>query len=235
MTAHSDPIRLAVGGAQIRLQNVRLRADITLDEVHFDGSDIRLDAPGVGEQSNEIVTLSTSETKFHVMISEPNINALLDANIPADAPVRGLRVALLSGKVRVTGHVVKSVLHLPFTLEAIPEIVNGTRVALDCQTAKLGFALPAVVVELLEQHINNNPKLPLDLSRLPVPVRLDEIRCEPGRLYVTGRTKLLWPQPVVPPAVAPFSARETPTYLLPQSATSTLPAGDEPVPALPSA
>jgi hypothetical protein len=131
--------------------------------------------------------------------------------------------------------VVKSVLHLPFSLEAIPLIVNGTRVKLDCQAAKLGFALPAAVVELLEQHINNNPKLPLDMSRLPLPLRLDEIRCEPGRLHVTGRAKLQWPQPVVPPAVAPFSARETPAYLLPESATPALSVGDEPIPALPSA
>jgi hypothetical protein len=234
MPAKSTPTQIEVGGVQIRLQNVRLRADVTLDEVSLESGDIQITE---SEEAGGAVAARAAETKFHIMISEPHINEFLAVNLPADGALRNVRLALLSGKVRLTGQVIKSILHLPVTLEAIPLIENGVRVKLDCQAAKIGIALPAAVVELVEVYINDNPKLPLNLSRLPVPVRLDEIRCEPGRLHVTGRARLQWPPAFVSPAVAPFSAHETPAYLLPDSVPAeTLPAGDTaPVsPALPA-
>jgi hypothetical protein len=221
MTSTRESTPFAVGSAQIHLRDVRLRADVTVDEIHLDAGDVNLTGTGgVGDS----FTLRTGETKFHVVISEPHINTLIEVSIPADAPVRNLRIALFSGKIRITGNVVKSVLHLPFTLDAIPVIENGVRVRLDCQSAKLGSAMgvgiPTLVVELIEQYINNNPALPLDLTRLPLPVRLDEIRCEPGRLSVMGRAKLQWPPAALPPAIAPFSTRPTSGYLLPNRSLS---------------
>jgi hypothetical protein len=210
MSEKPDAMRFDVGTMQIRLQNVRLRTDVMLDDVSLESGNIRV---AESETPGETIEVRANETKFRIMISEPHINEFLAANIPADAPLRNVRLALLSGKVRVTGQVIKSVLHLPVTLDATPVIENGVRIKLDCQAAKLGISLPAMVVELFELWINDNPKLPLNLAKLPIPVRLDEIRCEPGRLHVTGRAKLQWPPVFAQSSVSPFSTLEMPSTL----------------------
>jgi hypothetical protein len=233
-TTHSTSTQIEVGGVQLHLQNVRLRADVMLDEVSLESGDIHITEAEGGDG----VTARAAETKFHIMLTEPHINEFLAVNLPTDGALRNVRLALLSGKVRISGQVVKSIMHLPVTLDAVPLIENGVRVKLDCQaTTAAGITLPAALVDLVELFINDNPKLPLDLAKLPIPVRLDEIRCEPGRLHVTGRAKLQWPPVFASPAVAPFSPRETPAYLRADNGSAeALPAGDDAhaTPALPA-
>src|SRR5438270_14084499 len=87
---------ILVGGAQIHLQNVRLSDDILLDELHLEGGDIRVDLPATPEEQGRI---ATGEALFRAIISEPNLNRILDVNVPSGAPVRNLRIALFSGKI----------------------------------------------------------------------------------------------------------------------------------------
>ena len=207
---------IRVGGAQIRLQQIRLREDITLDEVQLDTKEVRFEtfAAGATIQNGASVgagyLITVAETDFSAMMAEPNLNRMLTTNLPADVPIRNIQLALLSGKVRITGQFVKSVLSLPFTVEAVPMLDNGVRIWFDFQSAKLGFKIPGAVLDVLEQFVG--PSLSLDLSKLPFPVRLDEIRCEPGRLKVKGKARISWPpiQSDLPPA--PFTL---PTASLP--------------------
>ena len=213
-TARKQEFHIRMGGAQIHLQQVQLRDDILIDEIHLDGKDLQFDAEpsanaAAGEKrQNTQSAVRVEETNFTAMMSEPNLNRLLTANLPENTPARHLRLILLSGKARITGHFVKSVLSLPFTVEAVPVVDNGTRIHLDFTTAKMGVSLPGPVLDVIEQALSRS--LSLDLSRLPFPVRVNEIRCEPGRLTVKGSAKIAWPPVSFAPPPAPFSALERP-------------------------
>src|SRR5579883_1564778 len=167
--------KVDVGTAQIQLRGVRLREDTLLDEVDLDGGDIHLEAPPAPGEAGRI---STGETRVRIMISEPNLNVMLTSNTPPDVPVRDLRATILSGRIRFSAQFVK-IIRLPIELEAVPRIENGIRVFLDWQGLDLfGLPVPRGIVENLAQQMNKK----LDLSQLPIPIWLDEIRCEPGRL-----------------------------------------------------
>ena len=207
----SKEIEVKIGGAQIHLKQVQLRDDILIDEIHLDGKNVEFEArkTDASAASDSVQNnIRVEDTGFTAMMIEPNINHLLMANLPADAPVRNVRLFLLSGKARITGHFVKSVLSLPFTVEAVPMVDNGVRVYLDFQEARIGFKLPGPVLDVIEQVMNRS--LSLDLSRLSVPVRLDEIKCEPGRLTIKGQARIAWPPVSVAPPPAPFSALDRP-------------------------
>lgn len=193
--------KVQIGKAVIKLQNVQLRGDALLDEVQLEGGDITF-TPSDGAMEAKV---SAGETRFQVTVSEPNINRLLSANLPPDAPVRELKFASLSGKARLSGRYVKFGIGLPFTLEAVPRIENGQRVWLDCQSMNVVVgSLPEPVLKVIEQVVNNN--LNLDLAQSPVPVYLAEIRCEPGRVTVLGRARISWPLATTPSPLRPFSA-----------------------------
>lgn len=213
-----------VGGAQIHLQHVQLRDDILIDEIHLSGKEARYEmfeavgSEGINSEnlnsenikskykSQAPYSLSVPEMEFTAMISEPNIQRLVSANMPADSAVRNVRLLLLSGKARVTGQFVKSVISLPFVVEAVPIIDNGVRIKLDFQEARLGIKVPGLVLDVIEQVVANS--LSLDLSKLSFPVRLNEIKCEPGRLTVTGKTRIKWPPVIIAPPLAPFAAMD---------------------------
>jgi hypothetical protein len=204
----SKEVDVRIGGAQIHLKQVQLRDDILIDEIHLDGKELEYQTRKTEASDSVQNKISVADTGFTAMMIEPNINRLLMANMPADAPVRNVRLFLLSGKARITGHFVKSVISLPFTVEAVPIVDNGVRVHLDFQEARIGFKLPGSVLDVIEQVINRS--LSLDLSRLSVPVRLDEIKCEPGRLTIKGQARIAWPPVSVAPPPAPFSALDRP-------------------------
>ena len=189
---NQDPVKIQhivhIGGAQIHLQNVRLREDVLLDEVHLEGEDMHLESP---TRPGESGTITTGETRVRIVVSEPNLNRILADNIPEDAPVRSLRISVLSGRLKITGNFIKSVMSLPFTVEATPKIENGIYVTYEFHSAKMGVGLPAAVVDVIQNIINE--RLMLDMSKSPIPIWLDEIRCEPGRISVLGKIRIQWP------------------------------------------
>jgi hypothetical protein len=218
----TSPPSLRIGAAHIQLQNVQLREDVTLDEVHLDGETVVLEPPAADAPAR----LSTGETRVRAVLSEQNVNRMLAAN-PPDIPFRNLRASLLSGKVRFTGQA--KLLGIPVALEGVPKVENGVRVFLDWQGVKFGLALPSSVVEVVEQYVNKT----LDLTKSPVPVWIDEIRCEPGRLTVLGRARITWPPAPLSAPVPPFSARESAAAVPALPEESPLPPDREDVPALP--
>ncbi len=185
-----------VGGARIALENVQLRDDVLIDELHLEGSDVRIEPPAGDREAG----ITTGETRVRAMMSEANLNRLVTANLPPDTPVRGLHIALLSGRARISGKALVSIVPFPFSIEATPRVENGVRVTLDCRTATLGVDMPRAVVDILESRINE--ALGLDVSSLDIPLWIEEIRCEPGRLTAIGRARIAWPPPVavLPPA-----------------------------------
>ncbi len=180
--------KIEIGQLQLVAQNVRLPRSLTLDEVRIEAPSVIALAP----QGDQKAKVSAGEQKLKVILSEPNLNALLTANLPADAPVKNLKAEVMSGKIKVSGHYKIA----PFTVDAVPKIENGVRVRLDLSSGKSGmFGLPSAITEYIEGEVNQ--KMKIDLSLLPFPTTLDAITCEPGRMVITGRTKLAYPLPPV--------------------------------------
>lgn len=224
----SYPVALTdirIGGAQLHALNVQLLEDLILDEVHLEGGDIRAEMPAVMSAPPHV---RAEAVQFRVVMSEPNLNRCLAASQPPDALLRGLKVSVLSGKLRVTGQIVK-IISMPITLEAIPRIDNGVRVSLDWQGMKVGIGLPKAMVDILEEQLNKT----IDLTQLPIPVWVDEIRCEPGRLTAIGRARVDWPPLSATPPALPFTARDpAPLVRVPEpqgvlSSPETVPAAIE--------
>jgi hypothetical protein len=198
--------KVGIGGAQIHLLNVQLRDDILLDEVHLEGGGVQITLP---KAEGEAARITTGESLFRAVISEPNLNRLLAGNMPGDTSVRNLQIALFSGRARITGQIVRA-LGLPFTIEAVPRIDNGVRISFDFQSAKIGIGMPAALVDVIETFVNE--RLAFDLSKLSVPVWLDALRCEPGRLTALGKVRIDWP-PAKADREAPALFTARPTFL----------------------
>ncbi|MBC7527953.1 MAG: LmeA family phospholipid-binding protein [Chthonomonadaceae bacterium] len=186
--------KLEIGLLQIIAQNVRLPRSLIVDEVRVDAPSVIAIPPHNGEK----LKASAGEQKLRVLITEPNINAVLAVNIPESVPVRNLKVEVMSGKMKVSGHYKIA----PFTVDAVPVIENGVRVKIDLSGGKSGmFGMPSAMIGFIESEVNQ--KMKIDLSLLPFPVQLDAITCEPGRVIITGRAKLSYP---LPPALTGSSA-----------------------------
>ncbi len=196
---NTEPRRIEVESANIILRNVRLRSDVLIDEIELDGKSVNVTAP---DSDNSKPKISTGEICFRAMISEVNLSSLLLTNLPDNIPLKDVSFQLLTGKVRINGQISKGFVHFPASVDAVLEIENGIRIKVDVKVSVLGFSLVSVISEFIEGKINAH--IPLDLSKLPIPVRLDEIRCEPGRLTVLGRMQIKLP--VVQASLeAPFS------------------------------
>jgi hypothetical protein len=196
MTMPPDAARaMLIGGARIDLQNVLLREDILLDELHLEGGDVRIEPPHGDLEAR----ITSGETRVRAVMSEASLNRLVTSSLSADTPIRDLQVAVLSGKARISGKAMVKVVPVPFSLEAVPVIENGVRIVLDCRNASFGIGLPRAVVDVVEQRLNE--MLSLDVNDLPIPLWIDELRCEPGRLTAIGRARITWPQLPMLPAV----------------------------------
>jgi hypothetical protein len=201
---------LELGPTQIISRNVRLRADLVLDEVRLNTDQARYESRLLPDEEPH---LTIDELNAQITISEPNLNRFIAANQGKDATVRNVNVSLLSGKARITGQLVK-LITLPFTLEALPRIENGIRVVPEFLRLNASIlSLPASAVDIIEARLV--PHLTLDLSNLPVPVYLDEVRCEPGRLVIMGKARIHLPTVLAPLLPLPPTDSDTENALPP--------------------
>ena len=183
----AEPI--AIETVEIKLGQVRLRPDVVLDDVRLSTTNVQITLP---PEKGEKPTILADETRFSGVLTEPSLNALIAGALANNASLKNIQVALLTDKAKITGQYMAKFLPLPFTVEAIPFIENGVRVMLDFRAANAAvFSLPASWVDILETNVNG--KVALDLGRLPFPVWLDTVRCEPGRLVLEGKAKLGYP------------------------------------------
>ncbi len=179
---------ILVGKAKVNLQDFQLREDILLDDVTLQGGDIRIEVP---KSASDAPHIQTGEVKVTAMMSEPNINRLVHANTPKEVPVKNLQIQMLSGRAKVSGQVVKFI-PIPFSLEAVPVIENGVRVKFNLQPTSGSGGTPKAIIDVIEPFVKEY--LDIDLTQLPFPFWLDEIRCEPGRVTVLGKAKITFPR-----------------------------------------
>ncbi len=177
---------ILVGKVKLSLQDLQLREDILLDDVRLEGEGITIDLP---ENSVSPPHIKTGEVKFTAMMTEANINRMVQSNLPKSAPIRNLQLTLLTGRVKAAGQYVK-LISIPFVVEIVPQIENGVRVRLALQSSP-GLPIPKPILEGIESHLNHMANI--DLSGFPIAIWLDEIRCEPGRITSTGKIRVEFP------------------------------------------
>lgn len=218
------PREIQLGQTQIRSKNVRVGPDILLDEVTLESESVTVASPARPGETSKVMI---EELSLRIVLSEPNLNAIVSAKLPASAPVRNLSIALLTEKMRITGKVAK--FPIPFTLEAKPRIINGVRIEPDFLNLNASVVrLPSAVTEVLEKWLRED--LMVDLTAFPFAVYLSTARCEPGRLVIEGKARIQWPPAAS--ASPPFSTHavsaSTPAPTLPAPPEQkTLSAADE--------
>jgi hypothetical protein len=195
----STPQPVRIEGTRVDARNVAFGPFLVMDEVHMEVDDILITPPvSLGEAPH----VACGDARVSALISEQNLNRALELGLQPDGALKDIRVAMMSGRVRLSFQLAKLV-SLSVSVEATPRIENGIRVVLDWQAATVaGIAVPHGIVTALQDRINKA----LDLSKSPVPVWIDEVRCEPGRLTVLGKVQLAWPLPAQPTSPGPFSA-----------------------------
>ncbi|MCS6777388.1 MAG: DUF2993 domain-containing protein [Chloroherpetonaceae bacterium] len=206
MSEADVPFSLELGPTEVVSRQVHLPHGVVLEQVQLHAEAARY----IPETRSSAARVVIDELHVKAVISEPHLNAMVGAHLRSEV-LRGINVAILSGKLRVTGQFVKWI-PVPFTLEVTPHIENGIRIRPEfLGLSAAAFALPSSAVELLEQHLR--PLLTVDLTQLPVPVYVDRLVCEPGRLVLQGRARLHWPPLPVssprPSLLAPPNAGES--------------------------
>ncbi|MDE2125091.1 MAG: LmeA family phospholipid-binding protein [Armatimonadetes bacterium] len=182
-----EALAFGIESGTLTARNVKLRADTTVDELLVEIVGLRGSVQPDGD-----VRVTSKEAAVTAIISEVNLNRLMEASIPADAPVRSMRLAVLTGKIRLTGQVVKMGIGLPISADAVIRIEAGVRAMPDWQTmTAAGIGLPSAVVQFIENQLKS--LLTLDLRDLPLPLWLSEAICEPGRIVLKGSARLNWP------------------------------------------
>ena len=177
---------IKIGASSLIIRDAQLRPDLLIDEVSIEAAGFVISQL---DPSNLQVN-SSSESRFRATISEVNLVNFALANLPDNVRkmLRETRITILQGKVQV--QCVPYALPLTITVEASPVIVGGKIIQLNWHGAQLGgIAFPTPMIDLVARHLNQS----YDLSTLPIDFRLEEIRCEPGRLTALGWAKLEWP------------------------------------------
>jgi hypothetical protein len=207
--------RIGLGAAEIRLRNVDIGPDVRIDEARLEAENVGIDAMSPGIEADEV--------RLRAVISEQSLNRAVAAHVPADLALKSVRVSILTGRLRIEGRLAK-IARIPVSFEGRPEIENGNRVRLALQDMRgAGISLPGAVRDLIAQFSH----IEIDLSRLPVPVWIDGIACEPGRITLTGRARIHWPSAELPSSARAAVESPAPGAALPPEASGRLEPGPE--------
>jgi hypothetical protein len=156
--------------------NVDAGRQIELESLHLELHDLRYH-PAPEE------TLSVGESHLVLQLTEQALNAYLRRQNP-DSPIE---ITLNGGTVTLKGSM--SLLGVPTPLVATGrlEIVEHTRLDYRVETVHLSDdPIPGIGPEYVESHLNPL----LNVSRLHLPLRLDDVEVQPGRLVVRGSASL---------------------------------------------
>lgn len=182
------PEPISASSVTVTLGQIQIKPHVAIDEVTLSSDSVTIEPSAEKGQPPRI---QAGETRFSGVLTEPNLNALVQSLTEKNPSLKDVQVALMSGKAKITGQYVK-LLPVPFTVEAVPIIENGIRLVLDIVASNTGIiSHPSWFINLLETNVMS--KVAVDLSRLPFPVWLDEARCEPGRLVLRGKARLEYP------------------------------------------
>jgi len=156
--------------------NVHAGNQIDLESFHLELHELRYHAP-----PDESLTIGDS--RLEIQITEPALNSYLRRQHPDNHP----EIRLDAGRVTLKGTMRLLGVDAPLITTGWLEVVERTRVNYRAETVRLSTEpIPGVGAEYVESHLNPL----LNVARLNLPLRLDEIEVQPGRLIVRGSAYL---------------------------------------------
>jgi hypothetical protein len=156
--------------------NVRAANQIDLESFHLELNNLRYHAPP--DES-----LSIGDSHLEIQITEPALNSYLRRQHPDNRP----EITLDNGKVTLKGSLRLLGIDTPLVTAGWLEVVDQTRVNFRAESVRLSTEpIPGIGTEYVESHLNPL----LNITRLNLPLRLDEIEVRPGRLIVRGSAHL---------------------------------------------
>ncbi len=171
-----QPVELSARSLRLDAHDVDLGGVITLDELKLAAGSLSI-APGPGG------ALRIADLTGTLIVTESALNRFLRGR--DEGPLRDLQIAMLTGKVRIAGRYVRLGIPVPFSFTAVPEIEGGARLRLDPrQMSVAGAPMPNFMPHLIAERINPRLAEALDVTRLPLPVRLTGLTVETGRILL---------------------------------------------------
>jgi hypothetical protein len=156
--------------------NVNAGRQILLESLHLELRNLRYHAP-----PDEQVTVGESELVIH--LTEPALNDYLRRQNPENPP----QVMLNGGTVTLKGAL--RLLGVPTPIETTGRLQIANRTELIYRANDVLMAIdpiPGIGPEYVEKRLNPL----LDVAGLELPLRLDSIEVQPGRLIVRGTAYL---------------------------------------------
>jgi len=194
-------------------EEVSLRGIVLLHLLRIEMRGVVVDVP-----ANRLRTVE--EASFRAVIREDAVNAYFRENPPPpDEPVHVRRVRLRPGSIHVEAARWLLGRPWPFTATVEPRVAGPTRLEFDPErmsVAGLPVPLPAGALRWLARLLSDG----LDLSVLPIPVRIRRVQVDAGRITLEGEAdvaRLLAEQAAAlmkasgPPARLPDAAAPSPS------------------------
>lgn len=171
---------------RIKIEKTHLEAQgIQLSEM--DGTAIRLEEMQLQTMNAEIL----ADGSLHAMI-QPGAAELTITEVDLNAAVKNINLAMvdqlqfsiLSDKIRVHGRIMPGIkLPTGFTITGGLEIAGGTHLQLQTDEVKfIGMNMPSFLHKLVVPQLNEAIRKATDVTSSPVPLRLTELHCRPGRI-----------------------------------------------------
>lgn len=176
-------MQIRIDWAQLTAREVHLGDLVTLQEV-------RLEAAGLQARTRDGSGLRVADLSARLVVDEAALNRALRAQ--PTGRVRDLEVALLSDRVRISGHyAIGGPMALPFSFTAVPEIEGGARIRLEPRQLVLAVvSMPGFSAQIVGEQVNATLAHAFDVTRLPIPCRLTGVTAETGRLVLTATAVL---------------------------------------------
>jgi LmeA-like phospholipid-binding len=175
-TRDADIVAGRVRCIEIDGWNVRAGHQIELESLHLELHELHYH-PAPDE------TVSVGESHLVIQLTQEALNEYLRRQEP-DHPTD---VTLNAGSVTLKGSMDLLGVPTPLVTSGRLEIVEHTRLDFRADTVQLsGDPIPGIGAAYVESHLNPL----LNIKRLHVPLRLDEVETQPGRLVVRGSISL---------------------------------------------
>lgn len=164
--------KVAIDGYDVQITNGML-----FDHLRLDMKDVKVD-------TRKKRVKDIREVRFAVTVSKPNIDEYLAGEAGNNDTIRRARIQLNANN-SVTLSAEREVLGVgvPFSLTGPLRVAGPQRIELDAQRLTfIGIPVWGPPLEFLKTRF----EAAVDLSNLPFPVQLAEVRTEPGLLILSG-------------------------------------------------
>lgn len=156
--------------------DVQLANGMVLDQLH-------LDLKGVEVDTERGQLRRIQEARFVAAVGVFSLDQYFAGEAPEGEAFRKVRLTLNANQVTIRGERVVLGVGVPFQLTGPVRLAGPTRIEIDpTRLTVVGIPLAGLPLRFLKSRFESA----IDLSTLPFPIQLTEVRTEEGKLILTG-------------------------------------------------